>query len=155
MYILHFLPLPPPFLTVGPGWKQYFFHYELSITMIFFPYFLLILVMKNKYLITRSLKLSEKDKNKSKKFRCAPRAIIDYKLPLKLMAQPHRGHISTFQLKKSLEISMHLGGKDINSGFGGGGTFILCKIYTPVKILSAITVLCRRNYLWQKMSVIL
>ena len=37
------------------------------------------------------------------------------------MTQPHGGHILTFKLKKSLEISMHLGGKDINFGFGGGG----------------------------------
>ena len=36
------------------------------------------------------------------------------------MTQPHRGHILTFKLKKSLEISMHLDGKDINFGFGGG-----------------------------------
>ena len=29
---------------------------------------------------------------------------------------------------------MHLGGKDINFGFGGGGKIlILCKIYTPAK----------------------
>ena len=35
------------------------------------------------------------------------------------MTQPHGGHISTFKLKKSLEISMHLGGKDIIFGFGG------------------------------------
>ena len=50
------------------------------------------------------------------------------------MAQPHGGHILTFKLKKSLEISMYLGGKDINFGFGGGGEkiLILCKIYTPV-----------------------
>ena len=51
------------------------------------------------------------------------------------MTHPHRGHILTFKLKKSLEISMHLGGKDINFGFGGwGGILILCKIkiYTPV-----------------------
>ena len=49
------------------------------------------------------------------------------------MTQPHGGHILTFKLKKSLEISMHLGGKDINFGFGGGGKIlILCKIYTPV-----------------------
>ena len=49
------------------------------------------------------------------------------------MTQPHGGHILTFKLKKSLEISMHLGGKDINFGFGGvrGGILILCKIYTP------------------------
>ena len=36
-------------------------------------------------------------------------------------APPHGGHILTFKLKKSLEISKHLGGKDINFGFGGGG----------------------------------
>ena len=37
------------------------------------------------------------------------------------MTQPQTGQILTFKLKKSLEISMHLGGKDINFGFGGGG----------------------------------
>ena len=37
------------------------------------------------------------------------------------MAQQHGGHILTFKLKKSLEISMYLGGKDIHFGFGGGG----------------------------------
>ena len=48
------------------------------------------------------------------------------------MTQPHGGHILTFKLKKSLEISMHLCGKDINFGFGGGEKIlILCKIYTP------------------------
>ena len=48
------------------------------------------------------------------------------------MTQPHGGHILTFKLKKSLEISMHWGGKDINFGFGGGEKIsILCKIYTP------------------------
>ena len=36
------------------------------------------------------------------------------------MAQQHGGHILTFKLKKSLEISMYLGGKDINFGFDGG-----------------------------------
>ena len=67
-----------------------------------------------------------------KKFRHTPRAIINYHFPFKLMKQPHGGHILTFNLKKSLEISMHLGGKDINFGFGGGGKIlILCKIYTP------------------------
>ena len=49
------------------------------------------------------------------------------------MTQPHGGHILTSKLKKSLETSMQLGGKDINFGFGGeGGISILCKIYTPV-----------------------
>ena len=48
------------------------------------------------------------------------------------MTQPLGGHILTFQLKKSLEISMYLRGKDINFGFGGGEKIlILCKIYTP------------------------
>ena len=37
------------------------------------------------------------------------------------MAQPHRDHILTYKLNKSLKFSMHLGGKDINFGFGGGG----------------------------------
>ena len=37
------------------------------------------------------------------------------------MTQLHGGHILTFKLKNSLEISMHWGGKDINFGFGGGG----------------------------------
>ena len=37
------------------------------------------------------------------------------------MTQPYGGHILTFKLKKSLEISMHWGGKYINFGFGGGG----------------------------------
>ena len=48
------------------------------------------------------------------------------------MTQPHGGHILTSKLKKSLEMSMHLGGKDINLGFGGGeGNINLYKIYTP------------------------
>ena len=52
------------------------------------------------------------------------------------MTQSHGGHILTFNLKKSLQISMHLGGKDINFGFGGGrgGILILCKIYTPGQV---------------------
>ena len=67
--------------------------------------------MKNKYLIIKSLKLTEKDKNKGKKFRRAPRAIIYYHFPLKLMTQPHGGHILTFKLKKALEISNAFGWK--------------------------------------------
>ena len=49
------------------------------------------------------------------------------------MTQLHGGHILTFKLKKSLEISMHWGGKDINFGFGGWGRgiLVLCKMYTP------------------------
>ena len=47
------------------------------------------------------------------------------------MTQPQGGHILTSKLKKSLQISMHLGGKDINFSFDGGGILILCKIYTP------------------------
>ena len=37
------------------------------------------------------------------------------------MTQPLGGHILTFKLNKSLEISMHWGGKYINFGFVGGG----------------------------------
>ena len=37
------------------------------------------------------------------------------------MTQPHQGHFLTLKLKKSLEISMYWGGKDIDFGFGGGG----------------------------------
>ena len=36
------------------------------------------------------------------------------------MTQPHGGHILASMLKKSLEISMQLGGKYIHFGFGGG-----------------------------------
>ena len=36
------------------------------------------------------------------------------------MTQPYGGHILTFKHKKSLEMSMHLDGKDINLRFGGG-----------------------------------
>ena len=70
--------------------------------------------MKNKYIIIKSLKLSEKDKIKSQKIFGASRAIIYYHFPLKLMTQPQGGHILTSKLNKLLEISMHLGGKDIN-----------------------------------------
>ena len=59
------------------------------------------------------------------------------------MTQPHGGQILTFKLKKSLQISMHLAGKDINFGFGGGeggGILILCKIYTPVKKLKSFLI---------------
>ena len=50
------------------------------------------------------------------------------------MAQQHGGHILTFKLKKSLEISIYLGGKDINFGFGGGGRKNeFCVKYTPLK----------------------
>ena len=37
------------------------------------------------------------------------------------MTQPQGGHVLTFKLKRSLEILMHLGGKDINFDFGEGG----------------------------------
>ena len=37
------------------------------------------------------------------------------------MTQPQGGHILTSKFNKLLEISMHLGGKDINFDFGGGG----------------------------------
>ena len=51
------------------------------------------------------------------------------------MTHLHGGHIltKTFKLKKSLEISMHLDGIDINFSFAGEGKkiLILCKIYTP------------------------
>ena len=36
------------------------------------------------------------------------------------MTHPHGGHI-LIQAWQIIEISMHLGGKDINFGFGGGG----------------------------------
>ena len=36
------------------------------------------------------------------------------------MTQLHGGHILTIKLKKSSEIPMHMGGLDINFGFGGG-----------------------------------
>ena len=88
--------------------------------------------MKNKYIIIKSLKLSEKDKNNSKKIsaRFARHYLLPF--PLKTHAQPHGGQILTSKLKKSLQISMHLGGKDINVGFGRGRKIlILCKIYTP------------------------
>ena len=50
------------------------------------------------------------------------------------MTHPHEGHILTSKLKKSLEISMHLGGKDIKFGFGGGGKkYSFCVKYTPLK----------------------
>ena len=52
-------------------------------------YFFEILLMKNKYLVIKSLKLSEKDKNKGQK-----------NFGARLMTQPHVGHILTFKLKK-------------------------------------------------------
>ena len=37
------------------------------------------------------------------------------------MTQPHEGHFLTFKPKKTLKISMHLGGKNIDFVLGGWG----------------------------------
>ena len=37
------------------------------------------------------------------------------------MTQPHDGHFLTLKPKKTLKIPMHLGGKNIDFGLGGGG----------------------------------
>ena len=90
--------------------------------------------MKNKYLIIKSHKLSEKDKNESQKILARSARHYLLLVPLKTHGTATWRSYLTFKLKKSLEISIYLGGKDINFGFGGGEKIlILCKIYTPGK----------------------
>ena len=77
MYILHF-----PYIL---AWvEKVYFHNELFINLIFFLKFLLILVMKNKYLIIKSLKLFEKDKIKNQKILARSARQFTLPFPLKI-----------------------------------------------------------------------
>ena len=89
--------------NISLGGKKCYLHNELFINLIFFLKFLLILVMKNKYFIIKSLKLVEKDKNNRQKI-SACSANFHYHFPLKFTTQPHGGHFPTFKPKKTLKI---------------------------------------------------
>ena len=83
------------------------FYYEIFNTSIIFSTNSLNSMIEKQMFHHKTLKLLEEDKIKSQK------------LP---------------NLKKTLEMLIHLGGKNINFGFGGWGNNInfFCKIYTPV-----------------------